>query len=116
MKLVKIMPKIQNVLQQHKIFQIALGLSHSFFLLSDSQTLLAAGLNENGQLGFGDTKNRNLFEIVPLPLEKLGFIKQVSAGFHFSYILSQNNELWACGQNHVGQLGMGDFTDRNTFA
>jgi len=50
-------------------------LNHSFFLLSDSQTVLAAGLNENGQLGFGDIKNRSQFEIVPLPLERIGRIK-----------------------------------------
>jgi len=44
-------------------------------LLSERKVVLAAGYNKNGKLGFGDTKNRNQFEMVPLDFEKIGLIK-----------------------------------------
>ena len=32
-----------------------------------------------------------------------------------SLILKNDGTLWSCGANNVGQLGLGDNIDRNTF-
>jgi len=68
-------PLHEQVFQKQKIAQIVCGLSFTLMLLSERKVVLGAGRNEKGQLGFGDTKNRNQFEMVPLDFEKIGLIK-----------------------------------------
>ena len=91
------------------IKQVACGSSHTI-VLTDDNTLWACGENRFGQLGLGDNTNINT-------LTKLdwtgGAIKQIACGDRFTFILTENNQLWACGQNNFGQLGLGDNTDRN---
>ena len=76
--------------------------------------MFICGDNGDGQLGLGDEESRNTFTAVPaLPDGKVA--KQVVAGSHHTMILAEDGTVFACGYNDLGQLGMGDATNRNTF-
>ena len=90
------------------------GESHSAFLIQeqDQTYLYMFGKNIFGQLGFGE--NSYIFEPLLLPdfPEK---IKKVSLGGEHSIILTSKNNIYVSGLNIFGQLGLGDFENRNTF-
>ena len=90
------------------------GESHSAFLIKeqDQTYLYMFGKNIFGQLGFGE--NSYIFEPLLLPdfPEK---IKKVSLGGEHSIILTTKNNIYASGLNIFGQLGLGDYENRNTF-
>jgi hypothetical protein len=67
------------------------------------------GKNEEGQLG-NKTKINESKPILIINLKG----ESVYCGFDFSFIL-QNDELWFCGRNDLGQLGLGDEINRSTF-
>ena len=78
----------------------------SSFILSGNE-LLVFGINNYGQLGLGDTKNRNN----SVSLMEDPEIKSISCKDH-SMILKNNGELWVFGNNNYGQLGLGDTKNR----
>ncbi len=89
--------------------QVSAGTSHTCALLSTGN-VKCWGNNQYGQLGYGDTANRNL----PGPDIALGATAtQVSVGrFHTCALLSTGNvKCW--GYNGYGELGYGDDTNRN---
>ena len=90
------------------------GESHSAFLIQeqDQSYLYMFGKNIFGQLGFGE--NSYVFEPLLLPdfPEK---IKKVSLGGEHSIILTSKNNIYVSGLNIFGQLGLGDYENRNTF-
>ena len=90
------------------------GESHSAFLIKEQgQTFLyMCGKNIFGQLGLGE--NSYIFEpilISDFP-EK---IKKISLGGEHSLILTYKNNIYVSGLNIFGQLGIGDYENRNTF-
>ena len=85
---------------------------HTIILTKDG-TVFACGKNSHGQLGLGDKKQRNTFTKVTLPGGVVA--KQVIAGEDHSMILTEDGTVFACGGNYLGQLGLGDTKDRNTF-
>merc|ERR1711965_172237 len=93
--------------------QVIAGYSHTMILAEDG-TGFACGGNGHGQLGLGDTTDRNTFTAVPaLPDGKVA--KQVIAGSGHTMILAEDVTVSACGINSHGQLGLGDTTNRNSF-
>ena len=79
------------------------GKSHVLAVKADG-TLWAWGLNNFGQLGLGDTINRN----IP---HKIGFDNDwVTTGCsgNQSFAIKSNGTLWAWGNNSFGQLGKGN--------
>ncbi|MCG9074276.1 hypothetical protein LH435_09740 [Laribacter hongkongensis] len=96
--------------------------SHAF-LLTDTGLIYAAGYNGNGQLGLGDTTNRNAFTLV----SNVNGVAQVEAHSGWkdstswdysgcSVLRTVSGDVYACGHNAYGQLGVGDTTNRNAFA
>ena len=76
--------------------------------------MFACGYNGGGQLGLGDTTNRNTFTAVPaLPDGKVA--KQVIMSSCHTMILAEDGTVFASGINDNGRLGLGDTTNRNTF-
>ena len=76
------------------------GANHTLILKNDD-TLWGVGANHYGQLGVGDTENRNTF------VKIANNVKDISVGAHHSLFLENNGTLWATGSNGSGQLGNG---------
>ena len=58
--------------------------------------MFACGDNDHGQLGLGDTTERNTFTAVPaLPDGKVA--KQVVGGGYHTMILAEDGTVFACG-------------------
>ena len=90
-----------------KITQISAGSLYSFILTEDGE-VYAFGNNSTGQLGLGDTKNR----WVPTKIDSTHYgnknITQISAVRFHSFILTEDGDVYAFGQNNCGQLGLND--------
>ena len=93
------------------IKEIYCGTYHVFILENDG-TLWGCGWNNYGQLGLGDTTNRNTFTQITTNADD---IKSVYCGYNHTFILKNDGTLWSCGWNNCGQLGLGDTTHRYTF-
>jgi len=91
-----------------EIVMVSGGDSHTFILGRDG-TVWATGSNSSGQLGTGDSNNRNVFTKVA------SGVKMIAAGANHSLILKEDGTVWATGWNSSGQLGTGDNIDKNLF-
>ena len=87
------------------------GGSYTIILKNDG-TLWGCGENSYGQLGLGDTANRNTFTQITANTDN---IKEIYCGENHTFILKNDGTLWSCGLNNYGQLGLGDTTNRTTF-
>ena len=79
---------------QPRVAFVAAGFQHSL-VLSTTGKALATGLNSEGQLGMGDTRNRREVELVP-SLQKLAVV-QASAGAEFSAAVTYAGEVLVAG-------------------
>jgi len=92
------------------IVAISAGAYHTL-ALTKSGTVLAWGKNDTGQLGLGsDALNHQ----IPLPINELTGIKQISAGESHSLARKSNGTVWAWGNNANGQLGYS--TNNNSYS
>lgn len=96
-----------------KIKHIIAALFYTIVLTQDNK-LWVCGHNKYGQLGFGDEKDYDIFTALPWPEER-GRINQVIVGWNHTFVLTEDNRLWACGNNDAGQLGLGDNINRSNF-
>ncbi|XP_076822444.1 E3 ubiquitin-protein ligase MYCBP2-like isoform X2 [Clavelina lepadiformis] len=83
-----------------KACQIACG-DHHTVVLTDVGSVCVFGKNNHGQLGLGDTHNRNQPTRINLPHK----VVKISAGSHHSILLTDDGLLFGCGSNAQGQLG-----------
>ncbi|MGN0242477.1 MAG: leucine-rich repeat domain-containing protein [Lachnospiraceae bacterium] len=86
--------------------QVSAGRNHCLVLKNDG-TVWAMGRNTYGQLGTGDTTDRNTFTEV----SNLTDVVQVTTGLNSSYALKSDGTVWAWGHNQYGQLGNGSNID-----
>lgn len=91
--------------------EIAVG---SFFSIALKQNgeIWGWGENEGYQLGIGTFYNQTL------PIQAGGYTndwKSISAGTNSNHViaLKNDNTMWGWGQNIYGELGLGDFNNRN---
>ena len=95
---------------------IAAGSNHSLALKSDS-TLYAWGANSVGQLGNGengaDFADISKDKTTPIQIGTDRDWQTISAGSSYSLAVKTDNTLHVWGHNRIGQLGLGDNTDRN---
>ena len=89
-----------------------MGLSGHSLILKNDGTLWGCGWNSYGQLGLGDTNNRNTFTQITTNTDD---IKSVYCGWKHTLILENDGTLWGTGWNEKGQLGLGATTARTTF-
>jgi len=89
------------------IAAVSLGPEHSLFLATD-HTLLAAGLNDHGQLGDGTTTTRTS------PVAVAHDVRQASAGDEFSVAVTTARTVLTWGRSDDGQLGTQKNSDRAT--
>ncbi len=82
--------------------QISCGQIHTGSVKTNG-TLWTWGYNaEFGQLGLGDRTNRSS----PVQVGTLSVWSKISLGEDRTSIVSTNNNIWVCGSNSVGQLGL----------
>ena len=93
--------------------QIACGQYHTFILKYDG-SIWSCGYNSTGQLGLGDTTNRNTFTQVTTNINN--DVRQIACGVYYTVILKNDGSVWSCGYNGNGNLGLADTTDRSTFS
>ena len=91
------------------VISVAAGYGHALALKSDG-TVWAWGKNDNGQLGLGDTTNRNRAVQVP----GLNNVVAIAAGSDHSLAVRSDGMVFAWGRNAYGQLGDGTTQQRNT--
>ena len=89
-----------------------MGFSEHSLILKNDGTLWGCGNNQYGQLGLGDTTNRNTFTQITANADD---IKSVYCGWNHTLILKNDGTLWGCGQNNFYELGLEDTANRNIF-
>ena len=98
----------QQINLNKKILDVACGKFHTAILTNDSDNnLYTCGSNEHGQLGIGLIINKkNSFTICDQFFNIN--LKNVSCGYNHTAVVSneQNNNLYTCGYNLYGQLGI----------
>eukprot|EP01083_Nonionella_stella_P072582 195754_1 len=90
----------------YNIVQIASGVSHNYFLLSESHKLYCFGENSYGQLGiFAGRAVHSYFVLNPVFQDKN--IIKVVAGFDHTLLIDEYHQCYMFGKNHCGQTGSG---------
>ena len=90
-----------------------MGCAKSNFYITKNYFMHVTGLNSSGELGLGDTTNRDIFE--RLDIENISDIKKVVWGVYCLFVLYKDGTLYACGKNSSGKLGLGNTDNMLTF-
>jgi RCC1 and BTB domain-containing protein len=93
--------KIKNT----RIVQIACGGFHTA-AITDEGELFTWGGGEHGQLGHGNKENYSRPTLVRAIAGVK--IKQVTCGWSHTVMLTEDGEVWSCGNGDHGKLGFGD--------
>lgn len=93
------------MLEDKKIIKLFCGYAHCF-AISNSGVIYGWGNNESGQLALNDQENRNS----PQELEyfKGKHVINIVSGYSHSFFICENDEIYSCGSNYYGQLGLGN--------
>jgi len=96
--------------------KVEAGAFHTVALKTDG-TLWASGYNAYGQFGNGTTSNSNVFIQIGSDTDWVNIAAGGEADIDYGHTLAvkSNGTLWTTGYNNVGQLGLGDNADRDTF-
>nr|XP_031301350.1 X-linked retinitis pigmentosa GTPase regulator isoform X3 [Camelus dromedarius] len=102
-------PTCVKALKPEKVKFAACGRNHTL-VSTEGGKVYAAGGNNEGQLGLGDTEERNTFHLVSF-FTSQHKIKQLSAGSNTSAVLTEDGELFMWGDNSEGQIGLNNITN-----
>ena len=90
----------------------SIGSNHALYL-DVNGTVYASGRTTQGQLGLPGAGSEEYDSInTPTKIPEIPMAAMVTAGGDFSLVLDKNGEVWSFGKNTVGQLGLGDTTER----
>ena len=87
--------------------------NEGLFILKNDGSVWSCGYNGYGELGLGNTTNQSSFIQVTTNINN--DVKEVVCGGGHSFIIKNDGSVWACGLNGVGQLGLGNITNKTTF-
>ncbi|XP_059012671.1 X-linked retinitis pigmentosa GTPase regulator isoform X1 [Mustela lutreola] len=102
-------PTCVKALKPEKVKFAACGRNHTL-VSTEGGKVYAAGGNNEGQLGLGDTDERNSFHLISF-FTSQHKIKQLSAGSNTSAALTEDGELFMWGDNSEGQIGLKNITN-----
>jgi alpha-tubulin suppressor-like RCC1 family protein len=91
---------------------ISCGANHTMVLMTNG-SIWGTGLNSSGQLGLGDSSDRNILTQITSNIGR-SMPKTISCGYSHTMVLMTDGTIWGTGLNNYGQLGLGDTSDRNT--
>ncbi len=97
-------PALRSIAEARKIQQVACGRSHTLLLQTDG-FVMAFGLNDDGQLGIGSTKDSPKPTVVQLGT---AVAAQVACGGVHSLVRLKDGRVFGFGKNWCGQLGLND--------
>ncbi|XP_048720047.1 X-linked retinitis pigmentosa GTPase regulator isoform X3 [Caretta caretta] len=95
---------IVTALKPEKVKLAACGRNHTL-VYTERGHVYAAGGNSEGQLGLGDTEERNTFHLISFFTNQYK-IKQLAAGSYTSAALTEDGQLFVWGDNSEGQIGL----------
>ena len=100
-----------------RVIQISAGKDSSLVLTNDSiNNLYSFGSNYQGKLGQGGTDNKIVPTLVTANISGKRIINASSGEDHSLIITNDNtNNLYSCGSNDYGQLGLNDTNPKNIF-
>ena len=106
---------LTSILGGQTFVRAAVGNYH-VLALSRNVGLYVWGGNDYGQLGLNSIAHRSSPAQSSTLTTNLpyGFAINLAAGAHHSMVSSVNSQVYVCGKNGVGQLGLGDVADRST--
>ena len=102
---------IQVTTNTDDIKSVCCGRYYTLILKNDG-TLWSCGQNNYGQLGLGDTTDRNTFTQATTNVDN---VKEIYCCNYHTFILKNDSTLWGCGYNGDGRLGLEDGSNRYTF-
>ncbi|XP_036295378.1 X-linked retinitis pigmentosa GTPase regulator isoform X4 [Pipistrellus kuhlii] len=97
-------PTCVKALKPEKVKHVACGRNHTL-VSTEGGKVYAVGGNNEGQLGLGDTEDRNTFHLIEFFTSQHQF-KQLSAGSNTSAALTEDGKLFMWGENSEGQIGL----------
>jgi alpha-tubulin suppressor-like RCC1 family protein len=107
----------ENVYIPTRIFDfkakfIACGNGHTM-IIDMNDNVWGCGLNIFSQLGLGDHEDR--YSLTQISWDQDNKAKYIACDDSYTMLIDMNDNVWACGYNEYGQLGLGDTEDRATF-
>ncbi|XP_063490407.1 X-linked retinitis pigmentosa GTPase regulator isoform X7 [Symphalangus syndactylus] len=102
-------PTCVKALKPEKVKLAACGRNHTL-VSTEGGNVYATGGNNEGQLGLGDTEERNTFHVISFFTSEHK-IKQLSAGSNTSAALTEDGRLFTWGDNSEGQIGLKNVTN-----
>ncbi|XP_008577801.1 PREDICTED: X-linked retinitis pigmentosa GTPase regulator [Galeopterus variegatus] len=102
-------PTCVKALKPEKVKFAACGRNHTLVSTEEGKVYASGGNNE-GQLGLGDTEERNTFHLIQF-FTSQHKIKQLSAGSNTSAALTEDGDLFMWGDNSEGQIGLRNITN-----
>ncbi|XP_023587698.1 X-linked retinitis pigmentosa GTPase regulator isoform X6 [Trichechus manatus latirostris] len=102
-------PTCVRALKPEKVTFAACGRNHTL-VSTEEGNVYATGGNNEGQLGLGDTEERNSFHLISF-FTSQHKIKQLSAGSNTSAALTEDGELFMWGDNSEGQIGLNNISN-----
>ncbi|KAK3558768.1 hypothetical protein QTP86_028769 [Hemibagrus guttatus] len=100
----QVKPQCAEYGQDAKTLRAITGGGGHSALITESGELLVCGQNRKGQLGLGHVSEVMTFQLCQLPVSRT--VQQVSCGWDFTIILTDDGQVLTCGSNAFGQLGV----------
>jgi hypothetical protein len=92
---------------------VACGEFHTMIVLKNGE-VYGFGYNGSGQLGLGHKENTSIPQRVPVLSNRAANgdkITSVSCGYYHTVCITGDGDLWVCGYNANGMLGLGHTTE-----
>jgi alpha-tubulin suppressor-like RCC1 family protein len=90
------------------IAYVACGVYHTI-ILGINNLVYGCGFNGSGQLGINNTTGKTSFTQLSLPCS---YANKIACGGFYTTILGNDNLMYGCGDNSMGQLGLTDASNR----